>query len=299
MSDPNRALIETADFPLGNTRDAVVGAHVKSITPYTEAQVKEHARKQALAAMPFGNKGLPALLSDLAGNILGGLAEVIRAVAAGGVFIVSKAFEAVGGLLRGVFDMLSGLIKPMQENIRDGLSGQLALNDRLDLLEGTAGYVCAYMSVSIDGSWSRQNTRDLPFKSQVGPNKNAHIDTEHGMLVLDAKGLWTFSGRTHVSTSKFPGSDYCYLDLIVYTPEGNVYHEVHEEFVTPRDREQTILLATEPVVIDRPGYKAKLRIYMGNWRVFMGGTKYSSFSAIRHSHDVIHHGRQTVPLESE
>ena len=295
----NKALIESSEHPLGDTRGAVVGAQVKSIRPHTEDSVKDLARRQAMEAMPFGGKSLTEILADLTKSILGGITSVVKTIANGAAFVVDAAFSAIGGLLQSIFNALGDLIKPMQRDIETGLSGQIALNDRIDLLNDVSGYVCAYQTVNIDGAWSNRNTRDLPFKSQIGPAKNAHIDTQTGMIVLDAKGLWTFNARCHCDNTIFGGDDYCHMKLLVYTPEGKLFHEVHEAFETPRSRENTLILSTEPVVVDRPGYKAKIQIYMDNWRVFKGGTKYSSFSAVRHSNEVIHMGQQTVGSEAD
>lgn len=293
MTDP-KALIESGDYPLQNTKDAVVGAQVKTITPYTEQTVKDRARKQALEAMPFGKKGLPELMADLGKTVLSGIADIFRALATGATFVVKTGLEFIGSLLNRVFDAVGSLIKPMQKEIKTGLSGQLALNDRIDLLDGAPGYVCAYQTVNLNSAWQANTARTLPFKGQVGPAKNAHLDTENGMIVLDAKGLWTFNARCHIGKTIYTGWGYCDVNLLVYTPEGQLYHEVAATFETPQQYAQSLVLATEPVVVDRPGYKAKIQIYMANWRTCYGGTRYSSFSAIRHSHEVENLGEQTV-----
>ncbi len=148
--------------------------------------------------------------------------------------------------------------------------------------------------MNLNSAWQANTARTLPFKGQVGPAKNAHLDTENGMIVLDAKGLWTFNARCHIGKTIYTGWGYCDVNLLVYTPEGQLYHEVAATFETPQQYAQSLVLATEPVVVDRPGYKAKIQIYMANWRTCYGGTRYSSFSAIRHSHEVENLGEQTV-----
>ncbi|MDG3012134.1 hypothetical protein G4X40_18490 [Rhodococcus sp. D2-41] len=70
--------------------------------------------------------------------------------------------------------------------------GQLTLNDRTDLLDNSSGYGCAVMG----HSWQLPQNKAavvVPFDRQVGPAKNAAIDSSdqyHGQIRLTAGGLW-------------------------------------------------------------------------------------------------------------
>ena len=125
------------------------------------------------------------------------LAEVARQVFSSNILSGFLSIgEAIGQALDDVANALfGGLIQndhPALDRIRDG---QLALNERLDLVDLISGYAVAYMKANRykdRGKWV-----PMEFDGQLGPVKNATVENDGITL---AKGTWVIDeiGRAHV-----------------------------------------------------------------------------------------------------
>lgn len=182
---------------------------------------------------------------------------------------------------------------------------QLALTDRLDLLEGVEAYAHAYMSRNRNAEWSVGNWRDLPFDAALGPARGALVDASLGGIVLGSEGLWTLYVRATARATGFQGGGGVRMDVSVHNPDGSIRTQHVIEGTSLRgtgiasERYGAVTLqATFPVVVDIPGCYVTVRCFAEAWRWWDGGTRWSSMSALKHSSSPENPGQDTVPDET-
>lgn len=110
--------------------------------------------------------------------------------------------------------------QPKFDAVADLRDGQIAYNDRVELLNQVSGFGASVMGqnwlVTLS-AWVR-----VPFTLQVGPSKRAGLDASAGRLILKAGGLWRVDtlmnclGYTRQAIPLGPGStQYNYYPLAV------------------------------------------------------------------------------------
>lgn len=256
-------------------------AGLKALQNVTEASVKAQARAEMAGFGGLLNKGL-------LGTIVDGVAQGLQGVAKDG-------FAEIAGAANKILSRL-GVLEAKQDRFTDG---QLSLNGRIDLLDGTRGYAMAYMSKNINGGLQVNNVRRLPFDAQIGPAKGAHVDSRLGGLVLDEAGLWSISmlatARSTAYTSSLFDTDSVRAKLSIYAPDGTLYSERILQYFAGSSA--VSLTTTIPVVVAKPGYIVLVEVWSSRWRWWDGGTRYSALAAVKHDSRIEHPGRDVVPDE--
>lgn len=153
------------------------------------------------------------------------------------------------------------------------IDGQLALNNRLDLLTDVSGYCATYQ----DKNWKvGSGTRQIPFGKQLGPHKNAHPGDDG--IYLDAPGTWRIDATATASNGD--GTMPCRFIISVRDQNGDIYSEAWLD-AELRTRRRTWTWS-HTVVIEEPGYH--VRVYWGHsalWWTLLGGTHLSRLSVNR------------------
>ena len=206
------------------------------------------------------------------------------------------------GLLAGVADALRGIVRaPLFQGVADAFEdGQLALVNRLDLLDGVRGYAQAYMSRNVNGEWGTDNTRQLPFDAPLGPSKGAHVDAAKGGIVMDEAGLWTISlmctARQTSYTASWLDTDSVRATVRVHRPDGSVFSQ--KTLQNLAGKSAVALTVSVPVTVDQPGYYVTVEAWSSRWRWWDGGTSYSALAVVKHDNRTINPGADTVPDET-
>lgn len=238
---------------------------------------------------PSQNKGILSQIQEGAAGIGGAMSQGF-----------SGLFDGLFGGLINIFNGLgSGL--PWMPNkaaefagiVRDG---QEDLAGRADLLEGVRGYCAAYQSLNINGEWSTNNYRTLPFDAPLGPSKGAHVDDAKKGIVFDEPGLWTVWAYAHARSTLFTGNDLCALNINIYRPDGtSVRYITFDEMVGTN---YGTVGGSFPVVIPEPGCWIKADVYSGRWRWWDGGARYAFQAVLKSDSRLDNPGSDTVPNET-
>lgn len=220
-----------------------------------------------------------------------------------------SAEDAQSGFLDGLRDSIvkplqqifSGLKPPGWELVAEAFEdGQVALKNRLDLLDGVRGYAQAYMSRNVNGEWGTNNTRQLPFDAPLGPSRGAHVDATRGGIVMDEPGLWTISllctARQTSYTSSWLDTDSVRVTLRVHRPDGSVYSQKLLQYLAGKSAVTPTV--SVPVLVDEPGFYVTVEAWSSRWRWWDGGTRYSALAVVKHDSRLVNPGQETVPDES-
>lgn len=186
---------------------------------------------------------------------------------------VADAFAPFEGFLPDLVKMIAG---NYQGDVPPFIDGQLALNERFDLLSEVSGYCSTYQ----DKNWrvSGGGAKRIPFGKQLGPHKNAHPGDDG--IYLDAPGTWRIDATATVSGGN--GSGPCRFIISVRDPQGDIYSE---QWLDARYMSDSRTWAwNTTVVIPEPGYH--VRVYWGwgsaiGWWYLLGGTHRSRLTVNR------------------
>ena len=245
---------------------------VKWMEDVTEGSVRQNAYNQVFPSMRGAKE-------SLLGNLLGGFFGVMTGIFTGVLSVIPSWFP-------------SGA-RQFAEQVRDG---QEALAGRADLLEGVRGYCAAYQSLNINGEWSTNNYRTLPYDAPLGPYKGAHVDETKKGIVFDEEGLWTVWVYAHARSTVFTGNNLCALHINIYRPDGSSARYItFDEFT---GGEYATVGGSFPVVIPEPGCWIKVDAYSGRWRWWDGGARYSFQAALKNDNRLDNPGQDTVPDET-
>ena len=207
------------------------------------------------------------------------------------------------GQIQNIIDMVNGRYTGTLPTFIDG---QLAINDRFDLL-GTSGYCAAYMSQHLRLGPGRN--RALPFDSQIGPNNDAelvqvsrpHSEDAYPSTVrpewcirLDRAGMW-HANASFVHAGE--GYDRAQGEIVVLKPDLTPYSYT----TLPASRAHADGGAVSEVnvgvpvslskffVTPDPGYYVQVRwkynVLIGS-RTVKGGARLSQFSVVQWSDDI-------------
>lgn len=227
--------------------------------------------------------------------------------------ILQAIFDGIGGigeaLAEGLNGIISGLIDMVLGNY-DGdipafIDGQIAFNDRFDLLEANG-----YCSMTL-GSQVRIPTgrnRVVPFDTRIGPMNHAEpvvVNRQHPgdtaardehAIRLDRKGLW----QANVSMVQSQSQWASFAEILVLKPDLTPYTAI--SMPSPRGEDDGTTSGNYPseqgkpislfkmFVIPEPGYFVEVRYRCEDGGLFhpriRGGSQFSQFAVTQWSSDV-------------
>jgi hypothetical protein len=215
------------------------------------------------------------------GSIIGGIGSALAAGIAG-------IGNTIGSWAASFFE--SGTV------VKDVKDGQESLMSRTDLLEFVRGYCAAFQSVNVNSEWNifGDNSRWLPYESQLGPSKGAHVEKGKN-IVLDEAGLWLVVCYAHVRSTGFDGSNLSAIYVDVVRPDGSLVRSVVVDQTTGGDYGS--IPGVFMVVIPEPGCWIRVRAWSGKWRWWDGGARNAWMSAVKFDNRLLNPGQDTVPDE--
>lgn len=226
------------------------------------------------SATPFHDAfaSFGALLKGI-GDIIGGAVEL-------GIGALQWIAQGISSLVNGISQAIRGVITPtvfapITEAITDS---QAALVDRLDLIPP---YCSVVMSHNVQMSWTG-NTLKMPFRTQNGPAKGAHLDVDKSGIVFDTAGTWTVHALLNGNGSDGAGSDELQMFLRLYDQN----HQLQSEKIirsSPGTKEQGLSMS-QPFVIPEPGWYITVWGRSGRPRWWPGGARWSGLTVV-YSHD--------------
>lgn len=161
------------------------------------------------------------------------------------------------GLLAGIADAWRGVARPGFEAVSDAFrDGQLALNNRVDLLSPLVDYGSAYMETMGGFLQFGNNYGPMVFNRQIGPMRNCEL-RDGGILLKDA-GLWDVHAQlTFGGNALNVGSGRVDWSIRVYRPDGSRFSEQRGRVWNTR---LVTSLIISSVVVPAPGYLVKVEI---------------------------------------
>lgn len=214
--------------------------------------------------------------------------------------------EGIGGLIGGLIDMVLGRY---DGDMPAFIDGQLALNERFDLLTENAGHGAAYMTKNYfmgtsGGGGLGDRGKEIPFRAYLGPHKNCELvlgaagseDTGHWRLL--APGTWRADLHVTANSSSVRSE----LIIEVCAPDGTAWHrKVLAKPGTGSD-EVSESMATK-FVVPAEGYTVHARrtkvVNPVKHRI-QGGTERSAFILTREDLDATDYANEpTVPDGSD
>lgn len=170
-----------------------------------------------------------------------------------------------------------------------------AVNERIDLLDGIRGYVAGYQRWNENLANAPGNRRRVSL-DQHGVAKGARI--EGGSLFFDEPGLWTvhaqfFANKTSY-TAGLASDDITKLFIIMreYNPfKATTVKEVYGVGGKGPHNVQTSFT----LVVPSANTSLDFEVFSDRWRKFLGGTAYTSVSAVKNDNRIDNPGELTVP----
>ena len=116
---------------------------------------------------------------------------------------------------QGAQDAMHTAMNQVQSNYDNFRDGQLALNNRTELLKQVSGYGTVFLGQN----WNIPNSAAvvLPFNRRLGPLKNTDVNNSDGIL-LKSKGLWRAEGHLTQTASV----EYAYYTYVPTTLPGGI-----------------------------------------------------------------------------
>lgn len=220
-----------------------------------------------IGAMEDGGKSLGSAIGDGFKGLLGGIANALR-----GIFDHAGIFAGIG---------------QAAELFRDG---QTALNDRTDLLNSKYGDLTVIFNRGCASASTRQGSgaSHVVVDRIIGPHQGCRL--VNGEWVLDEEGCWNVNGQATVTGSTIGLLARVELQIEVFTPEGKPFSVVRRLYTSTG---ASTLQASRDVVIDRPGYRVRMRVFSdsgSNVRTVAAGDD-NTFLWVQHQNRKIEGGR--------
>lgn len=177
----------------------------------------------------------------------------------------------VGKFADGIADVLAGVrsilgferLERVGQQFRDG---QLALNERTELLSTLLDYASAYMG----GRSGWDTTGTMPFRHQVGPSRGTRVEAG-GIRLLD-KGLWDIRAQL-TAEAVLIVSGKMEWRVVVKDTQGRVYSSQRATVTSSSQLTQTIVSS---VVVPEPGYLVQVEMMtLGIGRTILGGPEWN------------------------
>ncbi|MGX1598580.1 hypothetical protein ACWIDS_16140 [Dietzia maris] len=207
--------------------------------------------------------------------------------------------EGLNGIIGGLIDMVLGRYDGDMPAFVDG---QLALNERFELLQSISGYGTAYMTLnywmgSNGGGALGERGREIPFRGYLGPHKNCELElgaegaTETGHWRLLAPGTW----RSEVRVTGESLETDARLIIEVCAPDGSAYSRAIFSKGAMNGTQQRSLAVAHTFVTDAPGYTVHAlwtkQPSLAKQRL-LGGTELSAFTLSRWDIDTTDHANE-------
>lgn len=209
------------------------------------------------------------------GQILGGAVELgigaLRWVAEGFISLIDGISQAIRGLAT------TTVFAPITEAITDS---QADLVDRLDLIPP---YCATVMSHNVQMSWTG-NTLKMPFRTQNGPAKGAHLDVDKSGIVFDTVGTWTVHALLNGNGADGAGSDELQMFLRLYN-QDDVLQSERILRASPGTKEHGLSMS-QPFVVPSPGWYVTVWGRSGRPRWWPGGARWSGLSVVYASEEI-------------
>ncbi|KAA0916469.1 hypothetical protein [Dietzia sp. ANT_WB102] len=206
-----------------------------------------------------------------------------------GIAGIGDAFAAgLNGVINGLIDMVLGRYEGSFPAFVDG---QIAINERFDLLQSISGYGTAYMTLNYwmgsgGGGGLDERGLEIPFRDYLGPHKNCELvlgpagSNETGHWRLLAPGTW----RAEVRVTGLTLETDARLILEVCTPDGTPYSRAIFAKGAFNGTQRRSLAVSHTFVVEDDGYTVHAR-----WtkqaslakQKLLGGTELSSFTLSR------------------
>lgn len=203
-------------------------------------------------------------------NVIGGIAQALSGSGSGG----------------GWLDDIFGWGREKEVEILD-------LQDRAQILEGIQGYASYVMPSNrfIGLDQNDPGKRTLPFTRQVGPSVGVDLGggAGNGVVRLLSKGLWRVDAQSYARGTPYTGDKKVFIQIVVMAPNGSVFTLKEAEFDCAVNDWMTVKVDHTFVTPDA-GYFVKADVYSLRWRWFLGGTKVSGLSLVKHSSEAVNLG---------
>ncbi|AEV51992.1 hypothetical protein [Prescottella equi] len=171
----------------------------------------------------------------------------------------ANAMALMTGGVKGAF---SGAQDQFKDQFKVFTDGQLALNQRTDLLSPLLDFGSAYMNTN----QGFNQTGQCSFSNQIGPMQGCRLSG--GRIILDDKGLWDIRCQLwfdfiNILTGTIE------WQIRVLTPSGNVFSQTRAKL---NDSEAVSSTNICSVVVPAPGYQVQAWVsYIAAFRGILGG----------------------------
>lgn len=236
--------------------------------------------------------------------------------------ILQAIFDGIGGIGEALAEGLNGIISGLIDMVLgryDGdipafIDGQIALNDRFDLLE-TNGYCSMTLGSQVRIPTGRN--RAVPFDTRVGPKNHAEptvVTRRHptdnqaraeNVIRLDRPGLWQADLAMVQTQSKWES----FAEIVVLAPDLTPY--TYTSLPTPTGMSDgtvggddfpskgTPINIRKMFVVPAAGYYVQVRYHCVDGGLFhprlRGGARYSQFAVTQWASDVAATGAPENP----
>lgn len=188
-----------------------------------------------------------AMRGSFLGNILSGFGSI---------------GQAIGSLLDDLVSAFFGRYTGSNPKLIAFQDGQLALNERLELLDEVSGFAVAYCGENyMQGGGSKFYT--VRFNKRIGPQKNATVNGD-GTITL-AKGTWSINCLVTVDTNIGNPTGFLRVEVL-YPPGDPRINSSNGGVYSMKEVQQNIeggkwssYQCFHPVVADKPGFKVRAR----------------------------------------
>ncbi|CAM4322101.1 hypothetical protein NONI108955_20720 [Nocardia ninae] len=188
-----------------------------------------------------------------------------------------------GGMLapyKGAQRELKAVDNAFKDDLKNFEDSQLALKDRLDLLESVNGYCSLFLSKNWNlrgnGEW-----RLLPFDTQLGPRKGTSLEASG--IKLAGKGLWRCDA--HITWYPAPSgwgqsnTAAAARVVVVYADTLTIYTERRFDMVITPYGSETASFSHTFVIPDDDKFIVRLEAgHSRDWHMLYGGTVRSALS---------------------
>lgn len=252
-----------------------MGVTVNGIAPPSPGSSDILGNLASLAG-PLGQAifaGVEDLLKGI-GQILGGALEL-------GVGALTWIVDGVTGLISGIASAIQNVattqaFEPVREALHDGQNGLIA---RLDLIPP---FCSAVMSSNVQMRWTGA-TITMPFSTQNGPAKGAHVDSDLRGIVFDQPGTWTVHALLNANGSDGLGGNELWMHVRLFDASGGMQAEkiIRDH---PGESEHGFAMS-QPFVVPEAGWYIQVAGRSGRPRWWPGGARWSGLTVIKSHQD--------------
>lgn len=165
--------------------------------------------------------------------------------------------------------------------------GQLAINNRLDLIDPMLNYYSAFAPLT-DRGHALFGTGPIAFNQQIGPSRGVSLTKTFSSLeypTFDSAGLWEIDLHIVASwVNSLSPTDMQVRLSVIQQKDG--YAAYSEQVAIEKTRECTTFVIRSSVVIPEPGYRVRVDVRSASGtRGWLGGPKWSRLTLRQMSTD--------------